>query len=134
MPVDFTLVKISELPVAGGVADGDELVINQSGTTARIRKDDLAGSFGVASSGVIISTVEVVASEEITVTAGRLLWAVVVLGAPGEVKVGTTEDGDEILADEITGTKIVYSVLEYFETNTSVWLTGTGTFRLYFAA
>jgi hypothetical protein len=134
MPVDFTLVKISELPVAGGVADGDELVINQSGTTARIRKDDLAGSFGVTSSGVIISTIEVIVSEEITVPAGRLLWAVVVLGAPGDVKVGTTVGGDEILADEITGTQIVYSTLQYFETSTIVWLTGTGTFKLYFAA
>lgn len=134
MPVEFTLVKISELPVAGGVADGDELVINQSGTTARIRKDALEASLGIAASGISISTIEVAGSEEITVAAGRLLWAVVVLGAPGEVKVGTTEEGDEILADEITGTQIVYSILQYFETSTNVWLTGTGTFKLYFAA
>lgn len=135
MPVDFTLTKISELPVAGGVADSDEIVINQSGVTTRIRKDVFQAALVVtANAGVSISTVEVSGSDEITAQAGALLIAVVVVGSPGAVKVGTTDGGGEIIDDEITETNIAYSTQTYFETDTTLWLTGTATFKLYFLA
>jgi len=133
---DFTLVKISELPVAGGVADGDELIINQSGVTSRIRKDVLEASLTTASSGagVTIQTSAVTTSEELTIAAGKLLIFVVAIGSAGNVKVGTTEDGGEIVDDAIVSSHIVYNTQYYFNSETQIWLTGSATFKLYFLA
>lgn len=132
--MSFDIVKISQLPVAGGVSDSDELVINQSGITSRIRKDTFESALNVsAASGVVISTIEVTDAEELTATAGNLLVMIVVVGS-GAVKVGTTEGGGEILDDTIGGTHIVYNTQTYFVTSQTLYLTcdNPATFKLYF--
>lgn len=132
--MSFEVVKISQLPIAGGVSDGDELVINQGGITSRIRKDTLEASLSVAaSSGVDVSTIEVTDADELTVAAGKLLIMIVVVGS-GAVKVGTTEGGGEILDDTIGGTHIVFNTQAYFTSSTIIYLTcdSTATFKLYF--
>lgn len=136
MPVEFDLVKISQLPPAGGVSDGDEIPINQSGQTYRIRKDVLAASIAApVVAGLTVVEVEVTGSDQIVVQADKLLFAAVVVGDTDTViKVGITEDGDEIFEDIIAvDGHIVQSRMYFFQTTTDVWLTGTGLYRLYFA-
>jgi len=130
---EYLPIKISELPVAGGVSDSDELVINQGGVTARIRKDVLAASFGITSGGATVSVIEVAGSEEIVIPAGSWMIGQVFLGDAGAVKLGTTDGGGEIIDDELSGSApLEYLQTKFFETSISLWLTGTFTARLYF--
>lgn len=129
---EYLPIKISALPVAGGVSDSDELVINQGGVTARIRKDVLAAA--IATTGTnLIAEFDVEGTYEINIQPGYLLTHFVAIGSPGEVKMGTTDGGGEIIDDEITGTQIVYAVPYYFNTLTTIWFTGTFSVRLYFS-
>lgn len=135
MPTDFTLVKISELPDAAGLSDSDLFAIVQSGVTRKITKSVLEGQLVVPGSDAGPTIVEVDGSSDINVVAGKLLTHMVVLGAEGDsYAVGTTEGGGEILEESTFDSSgfVSYNLGWYFNTNTTIWLTGTFSARFYF--
>lgn len=132
MPVDFVTVKGSDLPVAGGVSDSDIIIIIQNGVTSQIRKDLLAASFGTGTgTGLTVVEVEVAGSESLLIPGGLLLIHEVFEGSPGTVKLGTTDGGGEIIDDAIAVDVLEYSQTKFFKTDTTLWLNGTFTARLY---
>lgn len=90
----------------------------------------------LAEQGVVVAPltqpIAVSGSEGITVPAGSLLQHVVATGADGAVLVGTTDGGDEIINSAIDGVAMSENIGWFFETETTIWITGTCTAYLYF--
>lgn len=86
--------------------------------------------------GVVVApltaAIAVSGSEEISVPAGSLLQHVVATGADGPVLIGTTDGGDEIISSAIDGAAMSENIGWFFETTTTIWVTGTCSVRFYF--
>lgn len=78
------------------------------------------------------AAITVTGSEEVTVPAGSLLTHIVCTGSAGPVKAGITDGGGELMDDVIGTGALVYNTSYFFATESTLWLTGTFTARLYF--
>lgn len=130
MPTELTPVAISALPAASALSDADIFPVVQAGVTKKATKAQVA--FGI--SGVTSARIINVTTDSLTVIpAGTYLQAIIVTGSTGNVKIGTTEGGGELMDDSIsTGTPLVYALISspFFASETTIYFTGTFKARL----
>jgi hypothetical protein len=131
MAVDYTPVRVSNLPNASALSDTDSFPVVQAGVTKKATGAQIR-TFSNALSTVVITVINVASSGSVTLNAASFVSAMIITGSTGAVKVGTTGGGGEIIDDAIvTGTPLVYPGTGIFSiTSQTLYFTGTFKIRL----
>lgn len=134
MAVEYTPIKISNLPTGSAISDADLIPVTQAGVTKKVTAAAVqayVGSGGGSGGGVTAATVlNISGTGSINLEAGAFVHAIIITGSTGAVKVGTTLAGGEIIDDSITtGIPLIYPSLGVFSTSSQT-LHFTGTFKI----